>query len=153
MAIRNIRTEDDPLLRKLSRDVTKINKYIEILLDDMRETLDSRNGIGIAAPQVGVLKKVIIAVDNDDNKIEIINPQILEKSGSQKLKEGCLSVRNVNGVVERPEFVKVKGLDRNGNEIIIEGYERLARVLDHEIDHLNGILFTDKIIEGEYEEE
>ena len=152
MAIRNIRTQEDPLLRKISRPVQSINNNIIVLLDDMHETLDSKNGLGIAAPQVGILKRVIIVVDNDDNKIEIINPEILEQSGSQKNIEGCLSVRDIRGTVDRPELMKVKGLDRNGNEIIIEGNERLATVLSHEIDHLNGILFTDKIIEPENEE-
>ncbi len=153
MAIRNIRTEEDPLLRKTSRPVKDINKNITTLLDDMHETLDTRNGLGIAAPQVGVLKRVIIVVDNDDNKIEIINPEILEQSGSQINIEGCLSVRDVRGNVDRPEFVKVKGLDRNGNQITVEGTERLATVLSHEIDHLNGILFIDKIIDEPENEE
>lgn len=153
MAVRIIRTEDDPILRKLSRPVKNINENIKTLLDDMKETLSAKNGLGLAAPQVGILKKIIIVTDNDDNVVEIINPQILEQSGSQKNDEGCLSVRGIRGTVERPEFIKVKGLDRNGNEIIIDGDKRLSTVLDHEIDHLNGILFTDKIISGEYEEE
>lgn len=153
MAIRNIRTEEDPLLRKISRPVKNINDNIKILLDDMKDTLQTRNGLGIAAPQVGILKRVIIVVDNDDNLIEIINPQILESSGSQVNQEGCLSVRNIRGEVERPEFVKVKGLDRDGNEFIIDGDKRLATVLSHEIDHLDGILFIDKMTSPEYEED
>ena len=153
MAIRNIRTEEDPLLRKISRPVKNINDNIKILLDDMKDTLQTRNGLGIAAPQVGILKRVIIVVDNDDNLIEIINPQILESSGSQVNQEGCLSVRNIRGEVERPEFVKVKGLDRDGNEFIIDGDKRLATVLSHEIDDLDGILFIDKMTSPEYEED
>lgn len=153
MAIRIIRTEDDPILRKISRPVKNINNSIKTLLDDMKETLESRNGLGIAAPQVGVLKRVILVIDNDDNFIEIINPEIIESSGSQRNNEGCLSVRNIRGEVDRPEFIKVKGLDRNGNEFIIEGDKRLATVLSHETDHLEGILFTDKIVSGEYENE
>ncbi len=153
MAIRNIRTEEDPLLRKISRPVKNINDNIKILLDDMKDTLQMQNGLGIAAPQVGILKRVILVIDNDDNLIEIINPQILESSGSQVNQEGCLSVRNVRGEVERPEFVKVKGLDRDGNEFIIDGDKRLATVLSHEIDHLDGILFIDKMTSPEYEED
>jgi peptide deformylase len=153
MAIRIIRTEDDPILRKISRPVKNINNSIKTLLDDMKETLESRNGLGIAAPQVGVLKRVILVIDNDDNLIEIINPEIIESSGTQRNTEGCLSVRNIRGEVDRPEFIKVKGLDRNGNEFIIEGDKRLATVLSHETDHLEGILFTDKIVCGEYENE
>lgn len=153
MAIRRIRFEDDPILRKISKPVENINGYIEILLKDMEETLKLSNGIGIAAPQIGVLKRVIIAVDNKDNLIEVINPEIIEISGEQKSHEGCLSVRNVHGVVIRPSFVKVKGLDKNGEEIIIEGKKRLANVLSHEIDHLDGILFIDKMIYREENEE
>ena len=153
MAIRIIRTEDDPILRKVSRPVKNINDNIKTLLDDMKETLLIRNGLGIAAPQVGVLKRIILVIDNDDNLIEIINPQIIESHGTQRNMEGCLSVRNIRGEVERPEYIKVKGLDRNGNEFIIEGDKRLATVLSHETDHLEGILFTDKIISGEFEKE
>ena len=153
MAIRTIRTEEDSLLRKISRPVKNINDNVKVLLDDMKETLEMRNGLGIAAPQVGVLKRIILVIDNDDNLIEIINPEIVESSGLQKSQEGCLSVKNIRGEVDRPEFIKVKGLDRNGNEFIIDGDKRLATVLSHEIDHLNGILFIDKITSKEYEEE
>ncbi|MBQ9491744.1 MAG: peptide deformylase [Firmicutes bacterium] len=150
MAIRRIRFEDDPILRKISKPIENINNGLKILLNDMAETLKLSGGIGIAAVQVGVLKRVIIAVDNDENNVAIINPEIIEKSGEQESHEGCLSVRNIHGVVIRPAFVKVKGLDVNGKEIIVIGEKRMANVLSHEIDHLDGILFTDKMI---YEEE
>ena len=150
MAIRKIRFEDDPILRKISKPIENINNGLKILLNDMAETLKLSGGIGIAAVQVGILKRVIIAVDNNDNNVAIINPEIMEKSGEQESHEGCLSVRNIHGVVIRPAFVKVKGLDVNGKEIIVIGEKRMANVLSHEIDHLDGILFTDKMI---YEEE
>lgn len=150
MAIRRIRFEDDPILRKISKPIENINNGLKILLNDMAETLKLSGGIGIAAVQVGVLKRVIIAVDNNDNNVAIVNPEIIEKSGKQESHEGCLSVRNIHGVVIRPAFIKVKGLDVNGKEIIVIGEKRMANVLSHEIDHLDGILFTDKMI---YEEE
>ena len=152
MAIRRIRFEDDPILRKISKPIENINNGLKILLNDMAETLKLSGGIGIAAVQVGVLKRVIIAVDNNENNVAIINPEIIEKSGEQESHEGCLSVRNIHGVVVRPSFVKVKGLDINGNEIIVIGEKRMANVLSHEIDHLDGILFTDKMIYEEKEE-
>lgn len=152
MAIRRIRFEDDPILRKISKPIENINNGLKILLNDMAETLKLSGGIGIAAVQVGVLKRVIIAVDNNENNVAIINPEIIEKSGEQESHEGCLSVRNIHGVVIRPAFVKVKGLDINGNEIIVIGEKRMANVLSHEIDHLDGILFTDKMIYEEKEE-
>ena len=150
MAIRRIRFEDDPILRKISKPIENINNGLKILLNDMAETLKLSGGIGIAAVQVGILKRVIIAVDNNENNVAIVNPEIIEKSGEQESHEGCLSVRNIHGVVIRPAFVKVKGLDVNGKEIIVIGEKRMANVLSHEIDHLDGILFTDKMI---YEEE
>ena len=146
MAIRNIRIYDDPILRKTSRSVKNINNNICILLDDMLETLENKNGLGIAAPQVGVLKRIIIAIDNQDKPIEIINPEIIEVSGNQESNEGCLSVKNIHGLVNRPELIKVKGLNRNGDEILINGDGRFATVLSHEIDHLEGILFIDKML-------
>ena len=151
LAIRTIRTEEDPLLRKISRPVKNINDNIKTLIDDMRETLETRNGLGIAAPQVGILRRVILVVDNEDNVIEIINPEIIESSGTQRNSEGCLSVRNIRGEVDRPEFIKVKGLNRDGKEIIIDGDKRLATVLSHEIDHLDGILFIDKMVASDIE--
>jgi peptide deformylase len=151
MAIRSIRMEEDPILRKKSREVSVISKSILTLIEDMKDTLALHNGLGIAAPQVGVLKRIIIVLDNNDKTIVIINPTILESKGTQRKPEGCLSVRNVSGIVERPQRMKIKGLDINGNEIIIDGNKRLATVLSHEIDHLEGVLFIDKIIPNQKE--
>ncbi|RKD27837.1 peptide deformylase [Caminicella sporogenes DSM 14501] len=146
MAIRNIRKNDDPILRKVSKTVDKIDDKIKELIDDMAETMYNADGVGLAAPQVGILKRVIV-IDIGGGLIELINPEILSEKGKQIDIEGCLSVPNVTGKVERPERVKVKGLDRNGEEVIIEAKGFLARAFCHEIDHLNGILFVDKLIE------
>ncbi|WIF94582.1 peptide deformylase [Caminicella sporogenes] len=146
MAIRNIRKNDDPILRKVSKTVDKIDDKIKELIDDMAETMYNADGVGLAAPQVGILKRVIV-IDIGGGLIELINPEILSEKGKQIDIEGCLSVPNVTGKVERPERVKVKGLDRNGEEVIIEAKGLLARAFCHEIDHLNGILFVDKLIE------
>lgn len=146
MAIRNIRTDEDPILRKDSRVVDKIDDRIKQLLDDMIDTMYHENGVGLAAPQIGILKRIIV-IDVGEGIIELINPELLDQNGSQIDVEGCLSIPNRTGTVQRPMFVKVKGLNREGKEIIIEGEELLARALCHEIDHLNGVLFIDKIIE------
>lgn len=146
MAIRNIRTDEDPILRKKSRPIEKIDDRITQLIDDMIDTMYDADGVGLAAPQIGVLKRIIV-IDVGDGIIELINPEIIEVSGSQIDVEGCLSLPNTNGNVERPNYAKVKGLNRKGEKIYIEGEELLARALCHEIDHLNGILFIDKIIE------
>ncbi|SNR90864.1 peptide deformylase [Anaerovirgula multivorans] len=146
MAIRIIRQDDDPILRKICRSVDKIDRRIEILLEDMAETMYSAEGVGLAAPQIGILKRVIV-IDIGEGLIEMINPEIIEEQGEQCDIEGCLSLPGQSGDVIRPKKVKVKGLNRKGKEIIVEGTELLARALCHEIDHLNGILFTDKIVE------
>lgn len=145
MAIRNIRLEGDPVLRKKSRKVDKIDGRIITLLDDMAETMKQEEGVGLAAPQVGVLRAVIL-VDVGDGLIELINPQLLEAEGKEIKAEGCLSIPDRSGEVERPYWVKVKGLDRKGEEVVITGEGLLARALCHEIDHLEGILFIDKVI-------
>lgn len=146
MAIRNIKLEGDPVLRKKSRKVDNINGRIITLLEDMAETMKYAEGIGLAAPQVGILRAVII-VDIGEGPVELINPQILEMEGKEIMAEGCLSLPGKTGDVERPYKVKVKGLNREGKEIIIKGEGLLARVLCHEIDHLEGVLFTDRVIE------
>ncbi len=170
MALRNIRIKGDELLTKPSKPVTEINQKIFSLLDDMAETLAEKNGIGLAAPQIGVLRRVVIidlslvnevaagdeavAEENiEADIIELINPEIIEQSGVQKVAEACLSVPNVSGIVIRPEYVKVKALNRHGEEIFIEGTGLLARALCHETDHLDGILFTDKVIEFSHDDE
>lgn len=146
MAIRIIRQDDDPILRKISKNVDKIDKRIEVLLEDMVETMYHADGIGLAAPQIGILKRVIV-IDIGEGIVELINPEIIEARGEQCDIEGCLSLPGQSGDVIRPQKVKVKGLNRKGQEIIIEGSGLMARALCHEIDHLNGILFTDKIVE------
>lgn len=150
MALRNLVIEGDPLLRKTSRPVDEISPRIIKLLDDMADTMYFEGrGIGIAAPQVGVLRRVFIVDVGDDNGlIEFINPEILETSGSQTDNEGCLSVPGKTCPVERPEHVKVKATDRDGNEFEIEADGLLARCILHENDHLDGILFIDKSADG-----
>ncbi|PLX34282.1 MAG: peptide deformylase [Clostridiales bacterium] len=143
MAIRNVRKEGDPILRKRSKEVSEINERIQILLDDMIETMDEEDGVGLAAPQVGVLKRVIV-IRIGDELIQLINPEIIYENGEQTDIEGCLSVPGISMNVTRPLTVKVKGIDRNGKEVEYEGSDLLARAFCHEVDHLNGILFIDK---------
>ena len=148
MALLNIVKEGDPVLRGVCREVTEITPRILTLLDDMRETLAKAEGVGLAAPQVGILKRAFV-VDIGEGKIEIVNPVIVKAEGSQIGQEGCLSVPDVWGDVERPNEVTLEGFDRSGNKITVSGTELLARAFCHEYDHLNGELFTDKIIEEE----
>lgn len=143
MAIRNIVCEGDDILRKRAKEVPEINDRIITLLDDMAETLKEQDGVGLAANQVGVLKRIFIA-DIGEGIIELINPEILETRGVQNEEEGCLSVPGIVGMVERPEYVKIAALNRLGKRITYEGNELLARVFCHETDHLEGILFIDK---------
>ena len=144
MAIRNIRQVGDPILRKTSKEVKEVNDRIKVLLDDMAETMYDADGVGLAAPQVGILKRVVV-IDIGEELIELINPEIIETSGEQIDEEGCLSVVGEAGNVRRPNYVKVRALNRNGETIELEGEELLARAFCHEIDHLDGILFVDKI--------
>lgn len=146
MAIRQLRYDGDPILRKTSREVTEINDRIRTLLDDMLETMYENEGVGLAAPQVGILRRVVV-IDIGEGPIKLINPEIIEEEGEFIDVEGCLSVPNRAGTVKRPERVKVKYLNELGEEKIIEGTQLLSKALCHEIDHLDGILFTDKIIE------
>ena len=146
MALREIRIDGDPILRKISREVTDVNNRILTLLDDMLETMKYAEGVGLAAPQVGVLRRAIV-VDVGEGSIKLINPAVIEKSGENIDIEGCLSIPLKSGKVKRPEWEEVKYLDVDGNENIIEATGILARVLCHEIDHLDGILYTDLAIE------
>jgi len=146
MAIRKLRYEGDTILRKKSREITEINDRIKTLLDDMLETMYENDGVGLAAPQVGILRRAIV-IDIGDGPIKLINPEIIEEEGEFIDVEGCLSIPNKAGTVKRPERVKVKYLDENGESKIIEGTGLLSKALCHEIDHLNGILFIDKMIE------
>lgn len=143
MALRNIVLEGDEILRKRAREVTEVNDKIRIMLDDMVETMKANHGAGLAAPQVGLFKRMFVA-EVDGEIIELINPEILETEGIQEEDEGCLSVPGMIGTVERPAYIKMKGLDRYGQEVVYEGTGFLPIVLSHEYDHLDGILYTDK---------
>ena len=149
MAIRNIRKEGDPLLRKNSKVVPEVTDRIKVLLDDMAETMYEADGVGLAAPQVGILKRVIVVDPNDETTglVKLVNPEIIEADGEQVGVEGCLSIPNFNATVKRPEHVKVKYIDEDGNEKIWDAHGFPAVILSHEIDHLDGILFRDKSIE------
>ncbi len=142
MAIRKILTDEDELLRKKSRIVEKFDDRLFTLLDDMADTMYEANGVGLAAPQVGVLRQVVV-IDVGDGIIELINPKIILSESEQEGSEGCLSSPGEYGMVKRPYMVIVRALDRDGREIEVEGEELLARALCHEIDHLNGVLFKD----------
>ncbi len=156
MAIRTIRLEGDPVLSKKCRPVEKMTDKIHQLIDDMLDTMYEANGVGLAAPQVGVLKKIVV-VDVGDGPIVLINPQILETEGEQTGDEGCLSVPGMAGEVTRPNYVKVKALNEEMEEFEIEGTELLARAFCHEIDHLDGIMYTSLVKGGlhpvEYDED
>ena len=143
MALRNIRILGDEILKKQAKEVTEMTPKIEVLIDDMFETMYDANGCGLAAPQVGIRKRIVV-IDCGDQPLVLINPEILETSGEQTGQEGCLSVPGKVGIVTRPNYAKVKALDENMDEIIVEGTELLARCLCHEIDHLNGIMYVDK---------
>ena len=143
MALRNIRILGDEILKKQAKEVTEMTPKIEELIDDMFETMYDANGCGLAAPQVGIRKRIVV-IDCGDQPLVLINPEILETSGERTGQEGCLSVPGKVGIVTRPNYAKVKALDENMDEIIVEGTELLARCLCHEIDHLNGIMYVDK---------
>lgn len=147
MALRTIRTEGDPVLHKISRPVKEMTPKLRTLIFDMLDTMYEAYGVGLAAPQVGVLKR-ILTIDIGEGPIVLINPEILETSGEQTGDEGCLSVPGMAGQVTRPNYVKVKALDENMNEVIYEGTELLARAFCHEIDHLDGKMYTE-LVEGE----
>ena len=142
MAIRNMVYEGDPLLRKTSREVTAFDGKLATLLDDMFETMVQQSGVGLAAVQVGILRRAVV-IDVGEGKIELVNPTILKTSGSQVGSEGCLSFPGQSGIVERPDAVNVRAQDRNGEWFELTGTGLLARALCHEIDHLDGIVFID----------
>ncbi len=146
MALRNIVYEGDKILTKKCRPVEKFDEKLARLLDDMAETLEKEEGVGLAAPQVGILRRVcIVCVDPEEGVIELINPEIIESSGIQEGGEGCLSCPNEYGIVVRPMNVTVKAQDRQGNEFTVKGEGLKARAFCHEIDHLNGIIFKSKV--------
>ena len=142
MGLRKILTDKDPALHKVCRPVEKFDGRLHRLLDDMKETLADANGVGLAAPQVGILRRVVL-VDTGEEVLELINPSLLETSGEQVGAEGCLSVPGKYGLVKRPNYAKVRAQDRNGNWFEAEGEELIARCFCHELDHLDGILYTE----------
>ena len=144
MAIRNIVTIEDPVLRKKSRPVVNFDEKLWTLLDDMKETLKKADGAGLAAVQVGILRRAVIVDVGDGKPLELINPEIVETSGEQEGQEGCLSLPGKWGVVRRPEFVKVRAQNRKGQWCMFKGEGLKARCFCHEIDHLDGIVFTDR---------
>ena len=146
MAIRNIVKVGDPVLAKKCRPVEKIDDRIITLLDDMIDTLYDSNGVGLAAPQVGVLKRIAV-IDIGDGLIELINPEIIAQEGTQNDLEGCLSLPGKWGYVERPNKVTVRAMDRNGDEYEYDGEGLLARAFCHEIEHLDGVLFSSHVSE------
>lgn len=145
MAIREIRTKDDEILYKSCKTVKNFDERLHILLDDMYDTMKSKEGVGLAAPQVGILKRAVV-IDVGNGRIELINPEIIEESGEQTGSEGCLSVPGVWGEVKRPNVVTVKAQDRNGKWFKMTGEELLARAICHETEHLDGKLFLDRVI-------
>jgi peptide deformylase len=152
MAIRNIRTEEDPILRKKSRVVENFDEKLWQLLDDMKETMEQAEGVGLAAVQVGILKRVVV-IDVGDGLMELINPEIIETEGIQCGAEGCLSLPGKQGTTIRPMTVKVKAQNRNGNWCVYKGSELKAKAFCHEIDHLDGVLYIDKLASKEEKEQ
>ena len=147
MAIRRIREMGDEVLTKVCKKVEKMTPRTQVLIEDMLDTMYEAMGVGLAAPQVGILKRIVV-IDIGEGPIVLINPEILETSGAQTGDEGCLSVPGMAGQVTRPNYVKVKAMDEDMNEVIYEGTELLARAFCHEIDHLDGKMYTD-LVEGE----
>lgn len=156
MALRTIRIEGDPVLGKTCKEIKEVTPKIQMLIDDMLETMYEANGVGLAAPQVGILRRLVV-IDVGDGPIVMINPVIIETSGEQTGDEGCLSVPGRAGQVTRPNYVKARFFDENMDEYEIEGEELLARCICHELDHLDGHLYVEKVEGGlhevHYEEE
>lgn len=148
MALRNIRIQGDPILTKKCKKIEKMTPKIQELIQDMFDTMYDAYGVGLAAPQVGILKQVVVIDTTGEDPHVLINPEIIETSGSQTGDEGCLSLPGMSGTVTRPNYVKVKALNENMEEIILEGTELLARAICHETDHLHGKMYTE-LVEGE----
>ena len=148
MALRNIRIQGDPILTKECRKIEKMTPKIKELIQDMFDTMYDAYGVGLAAPQVGILKQVVVIDTTGEDPHVLINPEIIETSGSQTGDEGCLSLPGMSGTVTRPNYVKVKAYNENMEEIILEGTELLARAICHETDHLHGRMYTE-LVEGE----
>ena len=147
MALRTIRVQGDPVLEKICKPVKELTPRTKELIEDMLDTMYEANGVGLAAPQVGILKRIVV-IDVGEGPVVMVNPVILETSGEQTGDEGCLSIPGKAGQVTRPNYVKVKAMDEEMNEVIYEGTELLARAFCHEIDHLDGKMYTD-LVEGE----
>lgn len=147
MALRKVRIQGDPVLEKRCKEVKEVTPRIQELIDDMLETMYEENGVGLAAPQVGVLKRIVV-IDIGEGPIVLINPVIEETDGTQTGYEGCLSLPGKSGVVTRPNFARVRAFDENMEEFILEGEELMARAICHECDHLDGVMYT-KWVEGE----
>lgn len=145
MAIRKIVTQGDPILNKRCRPVTDFNRRLHVLLDDMKDTLTEAQGAGLAAPQVGILRRVVVIDGGEEEMLELVNPEILEQSGEQTGPEGCLSVPGKWGMVSRPNFVRIRAQDRYGNWFEADGDELMARCFCHEIEHLDGHLYVEHI--------
>ena len=144
MALRNIVKQGDDILRKHCRPVDKVDDRIRTILDDMVETMRTEDGVGVAAPQIGMMRRMFVIEPEPEKVFKLVNPEIIETSGSQEFDEGCLSVPGVIGTVERPQMVKMRAMDENGQEKIYTFTDFYAVVASHEYDHLEGILFTDK---------
>ena len=153
MAIRIIREDGDEVLRKICKPVEKMTERLNTLIDDMFDTMYDANGVGLAAPQVGVLRRIVVIDTYEGNPLVLINPEIIETEGEQIGPEGCLSLPGLQGEVARPERVVCKALDRDMKEITVEGEGLLARAICHETDHLDGILYKDLAIDGLYKVE
>ena len=152
MAIRNVVVEGDEILRKKSKKVEVIDEKIRELIQDMKETLHKYDGVGLAAVQVGILKQIVVIHESEDEPIYVlINPEIISQSGTQIVEEGCLSFPNKFAKIKRPEKISIQALDENGKKIKITGEKLLAQAISHEIDHLNGEVFIDKIVPGTLE--
>jgi peptide deformylase len=144
MGLRKILTDKEPALHKVCREVVEFDQKLHKLLDDMQETLKDSGGVGLAAPQVGILRRVVL-VDTGEEVLELVNPSLVETSGEQEGPEGCLSIPGKYGLVKRPMYAKVRAQDRNGNWFEAEGEELTARCFCHELDHLDGILYTQQM--------
>lgn len=153
MATRNIRLDGDSVLRKICKPVKEMNYRTSVLIDDMFETMYAANGVGLAAPQVGILKRIVVIDVGDENPLVLINPEITFQDGEQTGDEGCLSLPGLVGQVTRPMHVVCKALNREMEEITVDAEGLLARAICHEVDHLDGILYKDKAEDGLYEVE
>jgi peptide deformylase len=145
MALRNLRYEGDEILRKKSKEVSVVDDKIRTLLEDLLDTMYAHDGVGLAAPQVGILKRAVVIDVEDGNVYKMINPKIIARSGEQIGQEGCLSVKEKKGIVKRPMNITVEYTNENGEKVTLEAEELLARAICHEVDHLEGILFVDRV--------